>query len=383
MRKILFLALIAIFSSCEQKNATLFEPLLKQEPKKSPKWQKDLSGIDESCVPESGKLSQGSCAEHQICVPDTLDSSKGSCMIECGANVDGKLSKRPEACPKSLACMLLRQADLSPLGMFCQKPEERREMACKAPLDPEACLFGLSCVPTMTGKTSSGQSVHLRYRCKQECTLDAPCSGSEQCLSAKYGRNQVQSRNPCDLKACEQDDPNCSCNKSLGFRCTAIMPGVGIGICTREVGICGRAISWAKASDFRGESFLGENCNEMSDSRLCQNFPTGAAKPKCQTLGKSGEGLCIAPCLVPSEDGKSSQSLSCPKDYSCKTDVAKKLGLVVLLKEKDQLKPCDAKLCPEGLPCAPCGQEAECILIDEEAGKGHFCANFVGTCLAN
>lgn len=370
------LCLLVLISSCEQSKAKE-EPILKQE---KPKITLRMIGSDgENCTPGT-ELSRDDCPKYHICVP-SADKSTGTCMIDCGEKVDGKLIKRPDACPDTFRCMLLREPDLTPLGLFCEKPQVMREMTCSAPLDADACSEGLSCLATVSTKDSEGKPVHIRPRCKQECGPTDTCPEGELCLSASYARSQIERSKPCDIKACENNDPTCTCDKASGYECASIVSGLSVGLCVRSLGICGKPVAWASLKDFRGKTFMGENCNEMNDSRLCQSFPGDVAQANCQLLGKSGEGLCVAPCFIPTFDAKKGTSIDCPESFSCKTDIAKKLGMVVLLKVEGKPKPCSEKLCPEGKPCAECG-DALCLKVGGE-NKGYFCGEYAGTCVAD
>lgn len=371
-------------TGCEgPKSPAVRDPVVKQYgPKISPK-EFVAVGEEISCKPE-GQLGRADCPKLHICVPNALDRSQGTCMMDCGGRAGDKLIKRKEACPSSHRCMLVRSAELSPLGMFCQKSQPYREMSCNAPLDPEACADGLSCIPTISGD-KSGKTLYTRFRCKKECGGEDGCPDGEECLMAEYQRKQVQASKPCEIEACNKQDPSCPCDMNAGFFCEPVLQGVKLGMCIRQLGICGKPVPWAKLADFRGKNYVGQNCNELNDSRLCQIY-AGAyqAMPQCQPLGKSGEGLCIAPCFIPTFDERGGHNLSCPDGFSCRTEVAEKLGLLVLDKDQGNPKPCDEKLCPNGKPCPEqCGPGGSCLNVNADEVKGYFCAAYASTCLAD
>lgn len=369
-----WLAVFLIFCASCSKPMVEDPRLMRAAPKKI-----KFKNTDEdfgSCTPTKD-LGQADCPEYHVCLP--VAEGEGVCMIDCGEKVEDKLVKRHDVCPKDYACLLIRTADLSPVGLFCEKPQSEIDMPCVAAYDEDACAEGLSCIPTII-KEQEGESIVGRNRCKAECSVETACLEGEECLAAGYARNEVQSNKPCDVNACLAQDESCICELGLGFSCQPLMDGLESGICIRKLGICGTPISWASLKDFHGESYLGKTCNEMNESRLCAAYDTGEVSAQCKLLGKSGEGLCIAPCMVPTFDGSEPLELKCPDNFSCKNDVAQKLGMIVLEKDQGKPIPCDEKLCPKNQPCPTCG-DASCI--DVGKGLGQFCGAYLGTCVAD
>lgn len=190
-------------------------------------------------------------------------------------------------------------------------------------------------------------------------------------------------------------DPTCPCDKSLDYACARLMPGLNVGICTRTLGVCGEPVPLAKLSDFRGNSYLGNTCNELNDSRICdrsfadQSFD---AEFQCRVLSKSGEGVCVAFCSAPALDRDGDGTIGnhekggrsqCPNGFSCRTDVARKLQLYSTIENSGSDKLCDPKKCTKNVPCPmECGPgDAECLTIGSGQYQRSLCGAPYGTCL--
>ncbi|HXW52595.1 MAG TPA: hypothetical protein VEL47_00690 [Myxococcota bacterium] len=204
--------------------------------------------IPDSCTRRHEKLHRAECPKGYFCVARTDDAKSGSCRRECGTVVDDRLGKRRDVCEGPEVCSLLRQRNLSALGMFCVRQQNSRDMPCEAPLDENACADGLSCLPTL--RTSSfPEDVFSHYRCKLECSLDKPCPNpDETCLFPKYARKVKQpgkggkAQVSCAISLCQESHARadgCPCERALGYCCEQLIPGVDVGICVRKLGVCG------------------------------------------------------------------------------------------------------------------------------------------------
>lgn len=356
----------------------------------------------EECAAIRGELKRSDCQRGQICVPRSYDSDRGHCLISCGIVEDNDLKKDHGLCLPGKRCMLLRDESSDPLGMFCLEQQQDIDMPCLAPLDHDACADGMACLSTKTTTDKEGERVYGRNRCKRECSIEAPCSNDKTCLYPDHARIERQrsldgdSFITCDLKLCQDGDEACPCRKDLGFSCRKITDGIGLGVCARDLGICGDEIPLASVDDFLGSSFIGEPCNEINESRICQDFshdPKSEVSSICRISNSDQDGICIAPCSLPAldkdNDGKIGDEelgkrYACPEGYSCRDDVSRRLGIILFIKDHDKYRPCDPDRCRENQPCPEqCGPgDAECIPTTEDGGRVHACGAPVGTCLA-
>lgn len=201
----------------------------------------------QKCIPKGPKLMQGSCGKGYVCVPQGLDNQEGICLQDCGHNQAGRLARRDSVCSTKKACMLLKDHELTSLGMFCLTPQANLDQRCEAPFDERACLQGLSCLPTASYEDERGRTIYGLYRCKQECSIEEPCPNQQEtCRRGEYGRLEHQPDRQgikpvqrCRLSACK-NDTQCLCDKARGFYCSALMQGLDVGNCVRRLGVCGK-----------------------------------------------------------------------------------------------------------------------------------------------
>lgn len=402
-----FLLFILMAMSCDQKKSENIVLAAVFKPWSRPDVNITVANSKESsvCIPTGKTLSQADCQAGYLCVPNAFDKKTGTCLLECGEKIADELIKRPDACPSDRRCMLLKSADLAPVGMFCLPVQKDKNMSCAAPLDEEACADGLSCLPTVIYQ-EEGKTIFSRYLCKRECSKEKPCPGEgEECLFPKYARKVKQLIKPnakalvtCDVAKCQDQDPSCSCDKSLDYNCQSIIPGLSTGICVRTLGICGQPVALTSLKDFRGKSYLGETCNELTDDRICKQLaPKDSSlsiRTACSSISTTHEGVCLATCSWPSLDldndgviGEHDRGWqrSCPEGYACLTDITRKLAMHVFIENKGAKKPCDHSKCVENQPCpAECGPgDAECLRVGQGINQRFFCGAPVGTCLAN
>lgn len=338
------------------------------------------------CTPKGNTLNRSDCADGYICLPNKAASS-GTCLLPCGKKNGQYLEKNHLACPKNYKCLLFRDLSLNPYGMFCHKPASYNNALCPAPLDQDSCSNGLSCLPTSTS-VNNKSSLYHGYRCKKECLNDSACSMDQNCLYPSYHRleNQTLNNKPikCSINQCDNNE-ECSCNKSMGFYCEQIIPGLDIGQCKRALGICGKKVPLARVNDFISKSFIGQTCNEKDEARICDlNDPNqkNTARSICYSRNNNHEGICLAICQKPQTNpGHNKKFISCPKDYRCNSKLAHKLDLYSFIKIQQQKVPCNPYNCIKDQPCPnECGlEEAECI-AEKNGSKRFFCASFYKTC---
>jgi hypothetical protein len=202
----------------------------------------------DACYPKMPKLMQSSCQPGLVCVPQGIDKKQGICLMDCGKNLDGRLVKRESACPPHQRCMLLKDHELSSMGMFCLAPQKERDQRCSAPFDDNACSGGLTCLPTASFEDGRGKTIYGLYRCKQECSVEKPCNNvQEACVYNEHVRLQKQPANDglkpvqrCPVSACRDHYITCPCDRAKGYYCEKLMDGLDMGNCVRKLGVCGR-----------------------------------------------------------------------------------------------------------------------------------------------
>jgi hypothetical protein len=361
--------------------------------------------LSESCEPKiiDNKLTKSSCDNALICLPLAENSQKGTCELPCGIKKEDRVVKDHSVCPKDYACMMRKNRYLESTSLFCGKKAHEEEQ-CMAAFDRDACVGNLSCIPSISGLDESGRRIFTRSLCKAECLKDGDCMRtSEQCLKPSYARKEAQPRKNdpgkpeiCSLSACQANDASCSCEKERGFSCEALMLGLDFGHCRRELGICGQAIALANPRSFQGRSYVGENCNEISDNRYCESFPHASpkqARPECHRISKTLEGLCVAFCKSPALDlnhdglistNERAEMLDCPKDYACSTEVSRAIGMVNYITMGDAYKSCNPELCQDQKPCPlQCGPgDAECVKLVVNGHSEYVCGAPFSSCIA-
>lgn len=389
-------------------NCTVSEIPSRLEARDTPRNFADTVGnlvydtMGDPCTPNSKKLSRADCKKGFICAPNPMQSDIGNCLIECGANVDGRLVRKHEKCPGSLKCMMYRDAALSPIGMFCLKPQSTRDRVCLAPLDEEACLGSLTCMPMRPKENEIGRRLYQSFMCKEECTAEKSCQNDDEiCLKPDYARTErkpgtdKETTVACDVKSCAAHDPACPCDTRAGYTCARLMEGITTGACVRTRGVCGTAIALASTKDLTltdSSDNRVERCNEISASRICRKENT--APVSCHLFGnKSDEGSCIARCANPlidqNSDGKISQrerneakTWPCPPNFSCSRDLGRALGVIRLIPNEHHPRACDATQCSANMPCPEqCGpKDAECLAIGAGDKKRYVCGAPFGIC---
>lgn len=361
-----------------------------------------LSDHNKPCTPGRKKIEQSSCKLGYFCVPNATDPKVGACLKDCGGVQNEMLIKRDNMCPAPLKCMLIKNSHSLPVGMFCHEQQIYPDMPCEAAHDDNACSLGLTCLPTLLVEGAQGATIARRLRCKQECTIDNPCSGNETCLVPSYSRKERQVPKDgdkkivsCSVRGCAADDPSCACDKARGFFCQPFMEHIDFGSCMRTKGICGKPVPLGNSADFRGKTYLGTTCNELNDNRICASFPhqKSSILPFCKRVGRSSEGICVARCtssifttqsdgmIAPNETRK---QMPCPENFSCRSEVSRKIGLFDFVMNQTEKKACKPENCQESQPCpSECGGgDIECVAVKNEFEQGHFCGAPVGTCEA-
>ena len=320
---------------------------------------KDLAKVDaasagmheqETCNPVFDKkvgYTQSNCQEDLVCLPDIYEPAKGTCRASCASEDD---------CAEGRFCQQVTSLGFQKVGRFCLPQQEERDGLCQALHDPNACAQNRSCL--IGDVTSDGQSVEAsHFLCRNTCPYgvagaEKACAQGEQCIAS-------------DLEV----TPN------------------------GPVGLCIRPISWATQSDLTGEM-----CNKTTDHRFCdQSLLKGLENPaqlSCVSL-QDNEGICLAQCSAPALDlngdgllakEEMGKRLSCPADYECNLDLSRKIGLLRMIKNKQnptQTKVCDATKCEPNKPCPnECGPgDGECLSLPTQSGQiVNLCGAPMGTC---
>lgn len=238
--------LIVLLSACViERDSSIDEP---ETPKPRPIFRarenpndRPSSKILPQCRPKKGrKLGQAECPKGFICVPALSNDRDGFCLQECGEKVEGFLKKNPSRCTDDLRCMRKKDAQMMTIGMFCMRPQHKRNEPCEAPFDEEACTNGLTCLPHSDKKDKSGSL------CKEECSVERPCADKrEQCLIPRYARHEPQGQDLthkknifCEIDVCDRNLASCACDKTHGFYCHPLFEGSNTGRCVRSIGVC-------------------------------------------------------------------------------------------------------------------------------------------------
>lgn len=382
-------------SACHNEPQTI--PVIKKpinETKLQTREKLSLVNVKECTASPDGKLIRAECAEGSLCVAHPLKFGKGECMVECGQNVSGKLTKDQSKCQNGLTCMAYNNGGVATVGMFCLKKSMGENLPCSGPNDPDACTDGLRCLPTV--RVNLGALVLVgRTECKRECSIDSDCPQNQGCLLPAFARTERQPGGPygqsCSVRLCEKGELDCDCNKSAGFECKRLIEKSDFGLCERVIGVCGEKIPLASRADFRGRDFFGATCNEIEDNRFCENI--GVSRPTCKILGKkSYEGACVLTCREPALDmdgdgvigeNENGSSSPCPANYSCQTHMARRFPFYkYIMRAKAQVK-CNPNACEAGKPCpTECGPgDAECI--QKPGTSDGICGAPIGLCEHN
>ena len=179
----------------------------------------------------------------------------------------------------------------------------------------------------------------------------------------------------CTKAACNDDDPNTNCSCGLDYDCISTTDG--FSHCGRYEfeGWCGTPVDLLKPEQWDSVTGVDDayTCNEVDATLLCDDRPfrnEGVdAQLNCVSISStSNEGVCMAFCEVPADPAELNPdpfSGACPEDLVCSNE----LGLTMVFgpwvdntgfSSRADATECDPVLCPEGLPCETCGEDAYC-----------------------
>jgi hypothetical protein len=300
---------------------------------------------------------------------------------------------------------------LDELGAYCLPQQTKRDGACSALDDKEACSDNRICAVSEVKKVKKDgkeQQVATSFMCRDSCAYGTSkahdsCSTGEKCVAYPYSSTGQTAENGdpvmCTESKCTGDFKDCECNRAEGFQCTPLIQGV-VAFCDRPAGICTTPVAFAAASDFENGSYSGETCNEVKGHAFCNNSLFDGIEKSGEALcvvlsEKTGDGFCFGFCSAPAVDldgdGKlkgreTGQKLACPANHTCNTELGRKLGMIAPVGDKSApngKKPCDPAKCEAGKPCpSECGiGEAECLSYPKKGGGTlSFCGAPFGNC---
>jgi hypothetical protein len=364
----------------------------------------------ESCAPlKDGKeYKQSDCDNGLVCAPNVSDLAKGTCRVSCGELSKGKSKKVEGKCASDRTCQLATSLSIEEIGAFCLPVQTKRDGACSAMGDDQACSNNRLCAVSELKKNTKDQPVATSFICRDACAFATPkandaCSSGEKCAAYPYQSTPQHTGEGepvmCTETKCTGDFAECECDRANGFQCTAMIPGV-VAFCDRPAGICTTPVGFTAASDFSDGGFTGEKCNEVKGHAFCNSsLFDGVAKGGeaiCVSISeKTGDGFCYAFCSAPAVDldgdGKLKgrelgQKFNCPANYKCNTELGRMLGMVASVGDKsgpDGKKSCDPTKCEAGKACpGECGLgDAECLSFPTKSGESvNFCGAPFGNC---
>lgn len=364
----------------------------------------------EKCAPkkEDKVYVQSDCASGLVCAPNSNDLTTGNCRVSCGELVKGKPHKIEGKCTEDRTCQIATSLSFDELGAYCLPQQKKRDGACSAMGDDQACTDGRICAVTEVKKDETGKPRGASFVCRNTCAFGTPkaaetCSAGEKCTAYQYD-NTTQNNEKgepvmCTESKCKGDFAGCECDRGSGFNCNALIPGF-IAFCERPAGICTTPVGFAAATDFSDAGFSGPKCNEIKGHAFCDNGLSegveNAADSFCLSISeKTGDGFCYALCSVPAVDlngdgqltGRElGTKLTCPANHKCNTDLGRMIMMVAAVGDKNAKngkKACDPAKCQAGKPCpSECGLgDAECLTYPSKSGAPvSFCGAPFGNC---
>ena len=352
---------------------------------------------------------QGDCDDGFICLPDTPDSFLGRCRTSCGVpNADFVLEEDPSLCSVGFTCQTVLPHTYDQLtdtiidgmyAMVCLNPTVDKALPCFGLYDPDSCVSDRECqiVGYDYVRDALGNIIDYQftdYRCRDTCDPEGQdgtagtCSDEEVCLwnqDPVIGYEVVwENDDPdteerewilCTKNACNDEDPNTPCTCGLDYDCISTTDG--LSHCGRYEydGWCGTPVDLLTVEAWEAVGGIDDAyiCNEVDATQMCDDRPYRnpdvKAQLNCVGISTStNEGVCMAFCEVPADPGASNVDPffgSCPEDLECSND----LGVTMVFgpwvdsmgfSSRDDATVCDPVLCPEGLPCAACGDDAYC-----------------------
>jgi hypothetical protein len=352
---------------------------------------------------------QGDCDNGFICLPDEPDGFYGRCRTSCGVpNADLVLEEDPSLCNNGFTCQTVLPHTYDQItdtiidgmyAMVCLKPAPDKTSPCYGLYDEDSCMQDRDCqvVGYDYVRDALGNIIDYQftdYRCRDTCDPDGEdatagiCSDDEECL---WNQDPVvgyevlwENDDPnteerewllCTKASCNDDDTSTTCSCGMDYDCISTTDG--FSHCGRYEfeGWCGTPVDLVTVDQWEATGGVADayTCNEVDETRLCDDRPYRVegvdAQLNCVSISSTTNvGVCMAFCEVPADPAELNPdpfSGACPEDFECSND----LGVAMVFgpwvdsfgfSSRDDATVCDASLCPEGLPCADCGEEGYC-----------------------